>query len=574
MADVFISYKSERRNAAQHLKRILELHGYSVWFDYALLTGRDFARQIETELTAAKAVVVLWCARSVQSEWVINEAYYAKEHAKFIPVWIEQAPLPFGFQRDDTINLTEWDASPRSPDLDRLFDQIAHLVTRDPVPDMKGLREHEANWKMFGAPSLATFALDKDLEAERARREEEERQRKAEEDIRLIAEQERQRELAERERKNAEERDRFAAAEKQRLEDAERAKQAELLVKKREAEQLAQRAEELRQRQQAEAERQIKDEDERRQREAAERSRIEELARAAKAQAERKSTEALQIVEHAIQEPITVAVDNATAQGTSTEAEPVAIPKPNWMSNPTIRYGALAVLIVGGGATISSMMGIFGSNTPVPREPDVSYRGASVAGLASANNPNIPPLPSGADTNVYPVWEKAHNGDRESQNEIGIFYRTAKNGFPKNAAMAEKWYLLSANQGYIRAQYNLGLLYRNGGDGVLRSDKKAEAFYLLAANSNYANAQNNLGYLYFKGGDGVPSDGKKAEEWLNKAVAQDNIYAVDSLAELYEVGAPGIQKNLKRAIEFYKMAAGRGNDASIASLARLGVKYP
>ncbi len=34
MADVFISYKRERRNAADHLAHILELNGFSVWFDY------------------------------------------------------------------------------------------------------------------------------------------------------------------------------------------------------------------------------------------------------------------------------------------------------------------------------------------------------------------------------------------------------------------------------------------------------------------------------------------------------------------------------------------------------------
>jgi hypothetical protein len=58
VADVFISYKRERRNAAQHLARILELNGYSIWFDYRLLSGRDFGLQLEREIRAAKAVVV------------------------------------------------------------------------------------------------------------------------------------------------------------------------------------------------------------------------------------------------------------------------------------------------------------------------------------------------------------------------------------------------------------------------------------------------------------------------------------------------------------------------------------
>lgn len=68
MADIFISYKSERQAAAQHLARILELNGYSVWYDYGLLSGRDFSRQIERELRAAKAVIVMWCPLSRDSD--------------------------------------------------------------------------------------------------------------------------------------------------------------------------------------------------------------------------------------------------------------------------------------------------------------------------------------------------------------------------------------------------------------------------------------------------------------------------------------------------------------------------
>jgi hypothetical protein len=46
------------------LSRILELNGYSVWFDYGLFSGINFGRQIEREIRAAKAVVVLWCSLS------------------------------------------------------------------------------------------------------------------------------------------------------------------------------------------------------------------------------------------------------------------------------------------------------------------------------------------------------------------------------------------------------------------------------------------------------------------------------------------------------------------------------
>jgi hypothetical protein len=93
MADVFISYKSERRPAVEHLARVLENYGFTVWFDYALLSGKQFAPQIEREIRAARAVLVLWCNRSVESEWVKDEARIAKERETLIPISIEETSL-------------------------------------------------------------------------------------------------------------------------------------------------------------------------------------------------------------------------------------------------------------------------------------------------------------------------------------------------------------------------------------------------------------------------------------------------------------------------------------------------
>src|ERR1700738_3832824 len=165
MADVFISYKSERRSAAQHLSRILDLNGYSVWFDYGLLSGIDFGRQIEREIRAAKAVIVLWCSLSRDSTWVLEEAHLAQKLGTFTPAWLERVDLPLGFGRADTIDLSVWDGAPRSHLLDRLLSEIARQVGRDPVQQFRGLVAYEESWRSFGAPSLANFALIAPLEA-------------------------------------------------------------------------------------------------------------------------------------------------------------------------------------------------------------------------------------------------------------------------------------------------------------------------------------------------------------------------------------------------------------------------
>ncbi|MGL4728122.1 MAG: toll/interleukin-1 receptor domain-containing protein [Bosea sp. (in: a-proteobacteria)] len=172
MADIFISYKSERRKAVQHLAEILKINGYTVWFDAGLHSGVDFSAQIEKELEASLVVITLWCKLSVTSEWVKEEAHYAKNKNKAIPALIEPVELPFGFGLSDTINLAKWDGSPRSEALDRLFQQIAQKTNKKRQPDMEALTLFEEPWRRYGSPTLAQFALINDdaaQEAERAR---------------------------------------------------------------------------------------------------------------------------------------------------------------------------------------------------------------------------------------------------------------------------------------------------------------------------------------------------------------------------------------------------------------------
>ena len=164
MADIFISYKSERRPAAKHLAETLALHGYSVWYDYALVKGRDFSRQIDTEVRAAKVLIVLWCSRSVDSEWVLEEVDLAKARNILVPVKIEACDLPVGNRLKDYVDLQVWDGSPRSHVLDPLLVAVARLVGRAPQANFNGLREYEATWRSFGAPTLARCSLERPLE--------------------------------------------------------------------------------------------------------------------------------------------------------------------------------------------------------------------------------------------------------------------------------------------------------------------------------------------------------------------------------------------------------------------------
>ena len=163
MAEIFISYKSERRKAAEHLAEILRCYGYSVWFDYSLLKGADFGFQIDAQIREAKAAVVLWCAKSVTSRWVTEEADSAQKLGTLVPVMIEPCELRVGFRCLDYLDLTDWDGAPRDHRLDRLLDELEQKTGRGPNLDLKAVRAYEQTWRRFGAPSLKAFALGKPL---------------------------------------------------------------------------------------------------------------------------------------------------------------------------------------------------------------------------------------------------------------------------------------------------------------------------------------------------------------------------------------------------------------------------
>jgi tetratricopeptide (TPR) repeat protein len=166
VADIFISYKSERRAAAEHLAEILTDYGYSVWWDYGLVLGGDFGAQIEKELRAAKAVIVLWCSLSVNSEWVREEATLAKHLDKIIPACVERVELPLGFSLKQTLDLSDWDGAPQSLRLVQLLRDVSKKVDQPPQPNLEGLGRTERAWRRFGAPPLSRFALIDALEPE------------------------------------------------------------------------------------------------------------------------------------------------------------------------------------------------------------------------------------------------------------------------------------------------------------------------------------------------------------------------------------------------------------------------
>ena len=74
MSDIFISYARSTEPQAKQVAEALRALGYGVWRDDELPAHRPYGEVIEERLKAAKAVVVIWSAEAVKSEWVRSEA--------------------------------------------------------------------------------------------------------------------------------------------------------------------------------------------------------------------------------------------------------------------------------------------------------------------------------------------------------------------------------------------------------------------------------------------------------------------------------------------------------------------
>ena len=128
MIDIFISYKREEQLRAKRLAVALEQHGWSVWWDPQLHVGKHFDDEIEKALQDAKCVIVLWSRQSVNSRYVRDEATYALNRDKLIPVAIEDADLPFRFSGIQTAQLQKWDGSDTFPEFLKLVNDIRSII--------------------------------------------------------------------------------------------------------------------------------------------------------------------------------------------------------------------------------------------------------------------------------------------------------------------------------------------------------------------------------------------------------------------------------------------------------------
>jgi len=127
MAQLFISYSRTDRETIEKLSAVLEAVGHSVWWDRHIRGGASFSKDIETQLEKADVVIVGWSSTANKSDWVKDEAVYARDKGKLIPICLTLCEAPMGFRQYQMLDFAKWKGDPASEPVHDLLSAIAEI---------------------------------------------------------------------------------------------------------------------------------------------------------------------------------------------------------------------------------------------------------------------------------------------------------------------------------------------------------------------------------------------------------------------------------------------------------------
>ena len=105
---LFLSYAHGDQAPAQRLARALERAGYTVWWDALIEGGSRFAASIDEALQQADVIIVLWSRRSIESDWVRDEAAQGRDRHRLVPLSLDGTLPPLGFRQIQMIDISAW----------------------------------------------------------------------------------------------------------------------------------------------------------------------------------------------------------------------------------------------------------------------------------------------------------------------------------------------------------------------------------------------------------------------------------------------------------------------------------
>ena len=140
MADIFISYARKDRTRVRSLANALSAHGWSVWWDPEIQSGKRFSQVITESLASARCVIVVWSHQSIDSDWVREEADVGRQRGILIPVLIDDVRPPLGFGGIQAAELRDWSGAATSEAFQKLISDIAAVLgspsRQEPVPNV------------------------------------------------------------------------------------------------------------------------------------------------------------------------------------------------------------------------------------------------------------------------------------------------------------------------------------------------------------------------------------------------------------------------------------------------------
>ncbi len=164
MAHLFISYSRSDRDAIERLAAALEAAGHSVWWDRHIRGGASFAKDIEVQLAKADAIIVAWSPDANQSDWVKDEAVFARDKGTLIPICLTDCEAPLGFRQYQVIEFQKWKGDASAPEVQLVLGAVAGL-TGDAAPKFETsvqtslIEKIKARPRMIAGVLAAAFVL-------------------------------------------------------------------------------------------------------------------------------------------------------------------------------------------------------------------------------------------------------------------------------------------------------------------------------------------------------------------------------------------------------------------------------
>jgi TIR domain len=147
---IFISYAEEDLAFAEKLRSALTACGHAVW-DYHGSVYADWRQWAKNKIATADYGLVVWSNASIESENVLSEAERIKKRGRYVPVRIDGAEVPLGFDTIQNFDLRGWTGNSDNKEWTRLLQRL------DQTPSNPSESPRSSRAAVMIVPALGRF---------------------------------------------------------------------------------------------------------------------------------------------------------------------------------------------------------------------------------------------------------------------------------------------------------------------------------------------------------------------------------------------------------------------------------